>query len=68
MTEGATDVAANRDAFDDPDVRAFLESKTPAKRWPEADDLVGVALMFASRAGEYVTGQVLAVDGGWTAT
>lgn len=36
----------------------------PMRRWGEASDIMGVALMLASQAGGFVTGQVIAVDGG----
>jgi NAD(P)-dependent dehydrogenase (short-subunit alcohol dehydrogenase family) len=39
----------------------------PLRRFGGEDDLKGVVLLFASRAGAYITGQVLAVDGGQTA-
>jgi len=38
----------------------------PQHRWGDADDIAGVALMFASRAGAFITGQILPVDGGTT--
>ena len=31
----------------------------------EPEDLVGAMLLLASPAGEWITGQVLHVDGGW---
>ncbi len=40
----------------------------PMHRLGGEDDLKGAVLLFASRAGVYITGQVLAVDGGETAT
>jgi len=48
------------------DKEAFEEEcKTiPMHRWGEPEDIAGVALMLASRAGGFVTGQVIAVDGG----
>ncbi|MBI4012363.1 MAG: glucose 1-dehydrogenase [Candidatus Rokubacteria bacterium] len=42
--------------------------RTPAGRTGEVDDLVGTILFLASPASDYVTGQTLFVDGGWTAT
>jgi NAD(P)-dependent dehydrogenase (short-subunit alcohol dehydrogenase family) len=38
----------------------------PQHRWGDADDIKGVALLLASRAGAFTTGQILAVDGGTT--
>lgn len=38
----------------------------PMHRWGDADDIKGVALMLASRAGGFITGQVIPVDGGTT--
>jgi NAD(P)-dependent dehydrogenase (short-subunit alcohol dehydrogenase family) len=50
------------------DKEAFeAECKTiPLRRWGGPEDIAGVALMLASRAGGYITGQILAVDGGTT--
>ncbi|WP_019121799.1 SDR family oxidoreductase [Brevibacillus massiliensis] len=42
--------------------------RTPMRRFGGANDLKGAALFFASDAARYITGQVLAVDGGVTAT
>ena len=36
----------------------------PLHRWGEEDDIGGVAVMLASRAGGFITGQVIPVDGG----
>jgi len=41
---------------------------TPMKRMGEEDDLKGVAVFLASEASRYVTGQVIPVDGGLTAS
>ena len=43
---------------------AILE-RIPAGRWGEASDLGGAAVFLASPASDYVTGTILAVDGGW---
>jgi 2-dehydro-3-deoxy-D-gluconate 5-dehydrogenase len=42
-------------------------SRIPAARWGEPEDLAGAALFLASSASDYVTGEVLVVDGGWMA-
>ncbi len=44
--------------------RQILE-RIPAGRWGEPADLNGAAVFLASRASDYVNGQILAVDGGW---
>ncbi|MEZ5166597.1 MAG: SDR family oxidoreductase [Acidimicrobiales bacterium] len=38
----------------------------PQHRWGDAADIAGVALMLASQAGAFITGQILTVDGGAT--
>lgn len=41
-----------------------LAAAAPLGRIGDEDDLKGAALLFASRAGKHITGQVLAIDGG----
>jgi 2-dehydro-3-deoxy-D-gluconate 5-dehydrogenase len=45
--------------------RAILE-RTPLGRWGTPDDIVGPALFLASDAARFITGAVLAVDGGYS--
>ena len=46
--------------------RQILE-RIPAGRWGEPDDIAGAAVFLCSEAARYITGHVLAVDGGWLA-
>lgn len=43
-------------------------AKTPLGRLGEADEIAGVAVMLASAAGGYVSGETIVVDGGLTVT
>jgi len=51
------------------DQRRYNEilGRIPTGRWGSPDDLAGAAVFLASSASDYVTGHVLAVDGGWLA-
>jgi len=48
----------------DPAFMARRLAATPLRRVGEADEVAGVVLMLASRAGGFITGQTLVVDGG----
>ncbi|MEE1565689.1 MAG: SDR family oxidoreductase, partial [Acidimicrobiales bacterium] len=48
--------------------RNYVESGTPMGRGGEPHELDGALLLLASDAGSYLTGHVLLVDGGWTAS
>jgi NAD(P)-dependent dehydrogenase (short-subunit alcohol dehydrogenase family) len=44
-----------------------FSKQTALGRWGDPEELVGPALLLASEAGSYITGQTLVVDGGWLA-
>lgn len=48
----------------DPGRAAALASAYPLRRLGEPDDVAGVAVLLASRAGSFITGQTIVVDGG----
>jgi gluconate 5-dehydrogenase len=48
--------------------RQGLVARIPLGRIAETDDLVGAVLFFCSDASSFVTGQILTLDGGLTAT
>ncbi len=57
---------ANTAALQDDPVRAQeILGRIPAGRWGEPSDLEGTIVFLASAASDYLTGQVLAIDGGW---
>jgi len=55
------------EVFADPARRERLLSRIPAGRPGEPEDLAGATVFLASSASDYVTGQVINVDGGWLA-
>jgi 2-deoxy-D-gluconate 3-dehydrogenase len=44
-----------------------IVERIPTGRWGKPEDIAGAAVFLASSAADYVTGQILAVDGGWLA-
>jgi gluconate 5-dehydrogenase len=46
----------------------FIIQRTPAGKWGDPADLKGAAIFLASRASDFVTGQIVYVDGGILAT
>jgi gluconate 5-dehydrogenase len=52
----------------DPAFKAGIVNRVPLGRVGETADLVGAVLFFASPASSFVTGQILGIDGGLTAT
>jgi NAD(P)-dependent dehydrogenase (short-subunit alcohol dehydrogenase family) len=63
----ATPATAERVATN-PLFQEGLIKATPLGRAGSPADVAGAALYLASDAAEFITGQVIAVDGGWTAT
>lgn len=67
IAPGVFRTALNSKLLDGPRGQEFL-LRTPMKRFGQLDELVGAAVYLASDASSFVTGHVLAVDGGFLAS
>jgi NAD(P)-dependent dehydrogenase (short-subunit alcohol dehydrogenase family) len=53
-----------RALHENPVLKAKVEGETPLRRIGEPDDIGGIAVLLASAAGQYITGQTIVADGG----
>jgi NAD(P)-dependent dehydrogenase (short-subunit alcohol dehydrogenase family) len=51
----------------DPERFHFITDRTPMGRWGDPLELEGVVIFLASPASDFITGQTIYIDGGWTA-
>lgn len=54
----------NKPLVENPEFNKWICGRTPAGRWGRPDELAGAAIFLASRASDFVNGQILTVDGG----
>ncbi len=52
-------------AKDDP-MRGMIAAMIPGKKSAPSEDLIGTLLLLCSKAGDWINGQTISVDGGWT--
>lgn len=57
----------NTALVEDAAFNSWVVGRTPARRWGRPEELVGAAVFLASRASDYVNGQIIYVDGGMLA-
>jgi NAD(P)-dependent dehydrogenase (short-subunit alcohol dehydrogenase family) len=65
IAPGVFPTKLNASIMEQPDERAALLADIPLGRFGCGADLAGTSLFLASRAGAYLTGAVIPVDGGW---
>ncbi len=64
IAPGLVETAFARALYEDPARRAKREAETPLRRLGQPEDSAGAAVLLASRAGAFITGQTIVVDGG----
>ena len=64
VAPGAILTEALQIVADNPEIRSAIEAATPLRRLGLPDDIAAAVLYLASDASSYVTGQIIAVDGG----
>lgn len=67
ITPGFFRTEMNAALVADKELSAWVERRTPAGRWGEPPEIAGAAVFLASSAADFVTGHLLAVDGGFGA-
>jgi 2-deoxy-D-gluconate 3-dehydrogenase len=65
IAPGYIDTDMNTAIVNDPDRLASISARIPAGRWGTPEDFKGSTVYLASRAGAYVSGHILVIDGGW---
>ncbi len=64
IAPGLIETAFARALYENPERRARREAETPLRRLGQPEDIAGAAVLLASKAGAFITGHTLVVDGG----
>jgi 2-dehydro-3-deoxy-D-gluconate 5-dehydrogenase len=56
-----------RSTWDNEEGRKYVLARTPVNRLGEPEDIAGAAVFLSSKASDFMTGQLVLVDGGWSA-
>jgi NAD(P)-dependent dehydrogenase (short-subunit alcohol dehydrogenase family) len=59
-TEMVKQIQEDKERFD------FIKQRTPMGRWGNLEEIEGIVIFLASSASDFITGQSIAIDGGWT--
>jgi len=50
----------------DPKRFNFINERTPMGRWGQPEEIEGIIIFLAAPASDFITGQIIYIDGGWT--
>ena len=64
ISPGYFSTEMNRALIDDAEFNAWVCKRTPAGRWGEPAEIAGLAVFLCSDAANYITGQLITIDGG----
>jgi NAD(P)-dependent dehydrogenase (short-subunit alcohol dehydrogenase family) len=67
LAPGVFETPLNRIILQDPGRKASILSRTPMRRYGRLEEIQGAAIFLASDSASFVTGEILAVDGGFLA-
>ncbi len=54
----------NEALLSNPQFDSWVKSRTPSRRWGKPEELAGAAIFLASSASDYISGQMIYIDGG----
>lgn len=57
-----------RSLWEDAEFDQWVKGRTPVGRWGRPEDIASTAVFLASEAADFITNQLIYVDGGWLAT
>ena len=66
ISPGWTVTEMTQSYFSQEEVRKFLLDRIPLNRLGKPEDVANLAVFMASEYSDYITGQAISVDGGWT--
>ena len=68
LAPGIVKTDFNTDFWKEPEVEKQASGMVPLGRLAETEDIAQAALFLASDSSGYITGEVLAINGGWSPT
>lgn len=68
VAPGYVDTELNKALIEDAEFDAWVKKRCPLGRWGTPEDIAWPVVFLASPASDFITGQVIYVDGGWLST